>query len=130
MTTIIRSVVALLVTSWATLAFGAEPTSAQGSNTPQPAKLEIGGRTIASFRATIFSYRPVDRAEAARLRLLTAYVVGSGDAHWGHGPSRLGHPSAAAYCQQWLFRLPSSVEGHRDGRRDVPGIQQLVSRLL
>jgi len=73
MTTTIRSLFALFVASWATLAFGADATSAQGSNTPQPAKLEIGGRTIASFRATIFSYRPVDRAEAARLRLLTAY---------------------------------------------------------
>jgi small-conductance mechanosensitive channel len=73
MTTTIRSLLALFVASWATLAFGADATSAQGSSIAPPARLEIGGRTIASFRATLYSYRPVDRAEAARLRLLAAY---------------------------------------------------------
>ena len=42
------------------------------ADTP-PARLEIGGRSITTFRATLLSYRPADRVEAARARLLSAY---------------------------------------------------------
>src|SRR5262245_48969301 len=38
-----------------------------------PSPLEIGGRTIVTFRAAAFGYRPDERAEGARVRRLRAY---------------------------------------------------------
>ena len=49
---------------------GAKPAAAVDS---PPAKLELGGRTITTFRAALLSYRPIDRAAGARDRLLSAY---------------------------------------------------------
>jgi small-conductance mechanosensitive channel len=56
---------------------------------PAAAPLEIGGRVVTTFRATTFGYRPVERAQDARARLLRAYeknhVPVLGDRHIAEG---------------------------------------------
>src|SRR5260221_4256887 len=53
---------------------GAQPAAATpASASPVPVALELGGRTIVTFRAVAFTYRPAERAQGARTRLLAAY---------------------------------------------------------
>ena len=58
------------------LAIAAEaekPPAAAAQAGPPPAALQIGGRKVATLRATMAGYRPDERVEGARTRLLAAY---------------------------------------------------------
>src|SRR5260221_3243994 len=52
---------------------GAQPAAATpASASPVPVALELGGRTIVPLRAAAFTYRPAERAQGARTRVLAA----------------------------------------------------------
>src|SRR5260221_12487836 len=52
---------------------GAQPAAATpASASPVPVALELGGRTIVTFRALAFTYPPAERAQGPRARPLAA----------------------------------------------------------
>jgi len=63
----------LAVSLLAASTFAADPEKPSAPPASPPAKLEIGGRHIVTFRASFAGYRPEDRVEGARTRLFAAY---------------------------------------------------------